>query len=437
MANDIEPITGTTAKVAARLCNIPTGTATLLETHRQWLDKNVKLAIEKLNASWVDLIGYASHRGTNRGFDNLGLSRQRVDAVQKHIATYATNINFAKRQPVGDSQSTGGANDDDGRFRAVDVLVFGSPPPAPTFNTISFDPFTLFLRVGETQEVTVRGGKFLMTVESTAPLTTQVLVQFFAPPPFLRGSPSLGQSVTLATDPQTILVKGVAEGTAVLQAGTNPILNSGPRRILGTMMVTVRSALLKVFFHYLDGPRGIKTTRKPGDEQRLLARVNQIYRLQTGLEFASAGSRVVTIPDLGTRGPGVFVARHKTPDMAKIVARANTGMFMNVFFVGEMLDGELDSTLGQPSDLLAVTDMPSDNETPRRCCIMRDLRSTPREAFIDSGLNLAHETGHALDQPDDMEDPTSLMFFSASADGAIISPEMARSMKESLKKFPP
>jgi len=34
--SDIESIQGTTAKVAAKLCNIPTGTASLSSTHKEF-----------------------------------------------------------------------------------------------------------------------------------------------------------------------------------------------------------------------------------------------------------------------------------------------------------------------------------------------------------------------------------------------------------------
>jgi hypothetical protein len=227
--------------------------------------------------------------------------------------------------------------------------------------------------------------------------------------------------VGLLADPTTILVTGVAEGSAVLQAGTNSILEPGPRRVLGSMMVSVRTAVLKVFFHFLDGPPVVKTTRKPGDEDLMLQMVNKLYNIQAGLEFASAGSPPLPVPGLGSKGPGVLVAQLKTPDMQRIVANARAGLFMNVFFVGDMLDGVIGGTFGQPSDFLALTDQPSDNQTPRRCCILRDPRRDKAEVFINSGMVLAHETGHALDQPDS-DDPDMLMSGHASTRGVLIPP---------------
>jgi hypothetical protein len=430
---DIEPIQATIAKVAAKLCNIPTGTGTLSPTHKESLDKNVQPAVQSLPTAWVDLTGYASHRGTSQGFDNFKLSAQRVEETRKYISTYAPNIHFGKTLALGDSKSTGGASDNDGRFRAVDVLVFSTPrPPRPVDGSIWFDPFILFLHVGESQLVTVRGGKFLMTVESTSSGVVKVFDPASAPSFVPNNQLGDGKSVVLTSSEQTIRVTGFSEGTAVLEAGTSTLLSNEPRRILGRMTVIVRPAILQIFFHYLNGPPGIKTSRKPGGEEQLLSMMNKVY-MQAQIEFASAGNPTLEVS--GLRGAGVFAARHRTPDMQKIVANAKTGVFFNVFFVGELLNGDSDANFGTPSDFLALTDMSSDSQKPNKCCIMRDFRSAPREAFLNSGLVLAHEAGHALDQPDS-DNPITLMSGSASNGGMLIPPEVAQAMKASIKKFP-
>lgn len=66
-ALDITPITrwgtGTPPRIAARLCNFPTGHADPLVSHKNWLDHNVKPIIESVPFPWIDVIGYASHLG--------------------------------------------------------------------------------------------------------------------------------------------------------------------------------------------------------------------------------------------------------------------------------------------------------------------------------------------------------------------------------------
>jgi hypothetical protein len=310
---------------------------------------------------------------------------------------------------------------------------------------ITFDPFILFLRIGETQAVTVRGGQFPMTVDSLSPNVARLQMPApdlrtpgALPPPVipLPAFPGAGRSVGLLGDPTTILVTGVAEGSAVLQAGTNSILEPGERRVLGTLTVNVRPAILQVFFHFVGGPPGVKTSRQAGSEATMLVMVNKVYNTQAGLEFTSAGTQPLLVPGLGSGARGVMVALFKTQDAKRIAVNAKPGVFFNVFFVGETLDGDIGSnSFGRPSEFLAVTDMPSNNETPRRCCIMRDPRRDKAEAFINFGLVLAHEAGHALDQPDS-DDPDVLMSGSASTRGVFIPPRVAQDMRDSIKKFP-
>jgi len=56
MAVDIQRITGISAKIAARLCNFPTGRADLLPAHIDFLDKEVAAVIRGMQGPWVDLL---------------------------------------------------------------------------------------------------------------------------------------------------------------------------------------------------------------------------------------------------------------------------------------------------------------------------------------------------------------------------------------------
>jgi hypothetical protein len=131
LALNVQPITGTNAKVAARLCNFPTGFEFLLEDHQNWLDDNVQPVIKGMQGPWVDIKGFASHRGDTRGYDNLGLSRRRCDRVKKRVSEYADSVNFQIDSAVGSSESGGGPENDDGYWRAVEIAVYATKPPAP------------------------------------------------------------------------------------------------------------------------------------------------------------------------------------------------------------------------------------------------------------------------------------------------------------------
>jgi hypothetical protein len=132
MALDIQPITGTPAKVATRLCNFVTADSSLLRTHQEWLDANLRPIALSLHRPWVDLLGYASRRGD---FEfNRQLSFRRCQAVKSWIGQYSDRLSFQIEWAKGESESDSTEENDDGYWRAVEVYVYGgfSPkPPAP------------------------------------------------------------------------------------------------------------------------------------------------------------------------------------------------------------------------------------------------------------------------------------------------------------------
>ena len=128
-SDDVRPITGTYAKVAARLCNFPTGYPDLKGSHINFLDNKVRDVIQNMQGPWVDLFGYASRRGDEAS--NMTLSNNRVKAVMNQISQYATKINFQIRQGVGDTESMGNRTNDDGYYRAVEVYVYAYKPTVP------------------------------------------------------------------------------------------------------------------------------------------------------------------------------------------------------------------------------------------------------------------------------------------------------------------
>lgn len=129
MAEDIQRITGTSAKVAARLCNFPTGRADLLRAHIDFLDKEVATVIRGMQGPWVDLFGYASRVG-DAAF-NMALSEHRINAVKQRISRYANQVNFQIQKGLGETESGPNERDNSGIWRAVDVYVYAHKPPPP------------------------------------------------------------------------------------------------------------------------------------------------------------------------------------------------------------------------------------------------------------------------------------------------------------------
>jgi hypothetical protein len=146
MALDVQRISGTYAKAAARLCNFATGEAFLLLAHQEYLDTEVRNVIRTMPKPWIDLFGYASRIGD--ATFNLGLSTRRINAVKARIAEYANQVNFQTSVGYGETQSGPNERNNDGYYRAVEVYVYAdkpappSPPkPKPMLRRIDFRSF--------------------------------------------------------------------------------------------------------------------------------------------------------------------------------------------------------------------------------------------------------------------------------------------------------
>lgn len=164
MADDIQPIetNGTGAITAARLCNFVTAQSFLLETHKAWLDANVRPKIMPLANPWVDLIGYASRLGTT--ISNQTLSDNRCREVKNYISRYSSKIQFPMEFGKGESESGSVESDNSGYFRAVEVWVYGSQPAVrpkiPTFKVIGSTKFKIRFVGGTGVSVGIPQGDF-------------------------------------------------------------------------------------------------------------------------------------------------------------------------------------------------------------------------------------------------------------------------------------
>lgn len=235
--------------------------------------------------------------------------------------------------------------------------------------------------------------------------------------------------VKITQDPQIILVfaKNIGKTSITVKPVSlfNPILT-----------VTV-PAVVSVFFHFLDGPAGIKTARTAGDLTAMLARANEIYRRNNaGISFVNGGVNAsLKVPSLGGGTGGVRVSRSfSTPDSKAIKAHQQSGHLFNVFFVGSFVNPSLEGT---SENFLALTSRPPDDDKPLRCCLFRDHQQSDPPG-LDPGQTLAHEAGHALGEDDDKSNAKSLMFFDQSKQAdTLIDFAMSDRMIDSFQKFPP
>jgi hypothetical protein len=127
MANDVVLISGSTAIIAARLCNFVTARTFLLLTHEEFLDQKVQPVIRNMLGPWVDMFGFASRKGDP--VFNQRLSEGRIASVKSRISNYANSVNFQINTAYGETRSLGDAEDNNGYFRAVEFYVYATPQP--------------------------------------------------------------------------------------------------------------------------------------------------------------------------------------------------------------------------------------------------------------------------------------------------------------------
>ena len=130
MADDVQRISNSGAKAAARLCNFETGKAYLNSAHVDYLDNEVRKVIQDMQGPWVDLYGYASRAGDAGA--NMRLSSARIAAVKSRIEQYANRVNFQIYEARGETESGLNERNNDGYYRAVEVYVFAQKRPSPT-----------------------------------------------------------------------------------------------------------------------------------------------------------------------------------------------------------------------------------------------------------------------------------------------------------------
>ena len=80
-----------------------------------------------MNNPWVDIVGYASRRGTVAY--NLALSQRRIDAIKHYLSSRVRGINFQTEKALGETESGPLESDNSGYWRAADVSVFETRPP--------------------------------------------------------------------------------------------------------------------------------------------------------------------------------------------------------------------------------------------------------------------------------------------------------------------
>jgi len=124
----------------ACLIDFETSSAMLEGQHMSWL--SATMAKVKPNSGYsIRLVGFASKLGESNY--NFSLSRRRMQAVLAYMQKLDTRAlnSLENFYAMGESESTGGENDNSAEWRAVEVHIFiGSippPPPPPEFTRVT------------------------------------------------------------------------------------------------------------------------------------------------------------------------------------------------------------------------------------------------------------------------------------------------------------
>jgi hypothetical protein len=459
--------------------------------HRRWLEANAIPLLRPDNGAKALLNGTASKIGA--ADYNRSLSQRREESVKRFLTSNGVASGRLTATFSGRDLSTSPLADDE-HDRAVTVWLQVCDPrrprvianrPAP-YGTVAPSPAgrgplprlqlgfalgagTLFanvlpslsggdveVRPNEVTSCTVLNAVGREMFLKRAGTPTSSSSQFFASArlfdPNKREADQNGR-VKITELVQVVNVRG-------LSPGKNDIVFTEPASkfvdIVGSVTVLLDA---KVFFHFVDGAPGVKTSRTPGVEAAFIEAMNRIYRRQVGIVFASAGANPsLNMPNIKPR-EGAFgnigIPIHlggKTPEQEAIVNNRKTDILFNVFFVGDMVDLSNVLTGDDAEDFLAVTSYSAHagppiarllralTGPPGRCCMLRDPQKRDSGKVIHFGRVLAHECGHALDE-DDITDESKtdhLMFFSESkTTGSKIPFLSAFDMLNSALQFPP
>ena len=444
--------------------------------HRLWLDANAVPLLRPNNGARAFLNGTASRVGA--ADYNRELSRRREENIKHFLTSKGVSPNRLTTTFSGEDLSVARLDDDE-RDRAVSVWlqvanagkprviphtpyppdILQAPPELGTprlhlgfaigggtiFANVlpSITPSNIELRPNEVRSCTVINavGREMFLKKEGTPTSSSSHI-FATAKLFDPGESDVNQNgrVKIVQSPQVVGVRG-------LSPGRNDVVFTNPASrfvdIVGMVSVLFD---VKVFFHFLDGPAGIKTNRPAEVEAAFIRAMNRIYRGQTAIVFASAGANPsLTVPGAKPRKDASgkvglpVLSGGRTPEQLAVVSNRKSDVLFNVFLIGDMVDltGAMSGDPGE--DFLGLTSQSDTSVVPPRCCLLRDPQ--PRDPpGIKWGDTLAHEAGHALDEDDIKDDPRKdhLMFFSASKrTGVKIPSSTAFFMLKSAKKFPP
>ena len=190
----------------------------------------------------------------------------------------------------------------------------------------------------------------------------------------------------------------------------------GSGRVVARLRVAVRPmATVGVAFHYVKNRRYGTKKYDLGSGSRLLAKLNEIYGVQTNIAFVTLVERRLHLRDRFGREINDFRDHHDEWNI--IVRNGDPGARINFFFVREIeTDAEYTWKRGRRSRSTTDTCEGRAAELGSRDCFVED------DIAEDMGALLAHEAGHCLrvdhDQP--IVSTRAMLMFATSPSGTFI-----------------
>jgi hypothetical protein len=452
--------------LSALLFNFDIDDATLKAEHQDFLDENVAPRLNADPLARVSLTGTASRSGT--ADHDRDLSAQRVGAVRDFLVSEGASAAQITTTFTGRDLSSS-ANKEDETERAV-LVVLQAAAPSPSVVTFthanpanladgfddgrpSFAPqpassglLLAFSISGDgSNQPRPPGGFFRPTERVIAGEESEVLLlqakgmTVTSERDAVAEVTSPAPKTLVTSDAERIRIRGgIVESSiqkGVVQNSTDVVVrDSSGKEFARLTIINMSKIEREISFTFLrdakGGTSGVASKRNPGDEKAILREANIIYRSQTGIVFKPGGQsgRTLHIPEFdGERVVDVDTTKRRAFEWTKIYPKhRDHNADFNVFFV---------STLNNKAGLFrldgGITE-PVRGKGDFRDSIIDDR--TLNRLVQSDGIQMAHELGHALGEPHNLQDPTSLMSDN-NAVGPFIDLQMAFRMRQNLKDF--
>jgi hypothetical protein len=206
----------------------------------------------------------------------------------------------------------------------------------------------------------------------------------------------------------------------------------GDGRVVARLRVAVRGKItVRIAFRYVNHRfRRYSTDRKPGDEAKVLMRMNRIYRKQTNIEFVMPPGGASSLPLTDRLGKEINDVAGNFDEWNAIVRHRDPAARITCFFVREVEEDAEGTWRRDPSGRRRRRLGPTDTSEGRSEFGGKDILIEDDHPD-HTGELLAHEAGHCLhvDHNYPIVSTRAMLMFATSPSGTFIPRAQALEMR--------